>query len=47
MKGKKATVSCKFGPLADGDYSIREIYGNVRRFTLVNFHLWSNIILKA
>lgn len=26
---------------------IREIYGNLANFTLLNFHLCSNIVLKA
>lgn len=46
MKGRNATISCKFCPLSERDYSIREIYGNAADFTLLNFHLCSNIILK-
>ena len=46
MKGGNATISCKFCPLSERDYSIREIYGNAADFTLLNFHLCSNIVLK-
>jgi len=44
--GMKATISYKFCPLSEMDYSIRQIYVNVANFTLLNFHLCSNIILK-
>lgn len=47
MKGRNTTISCKFCPLSERDYSIREIYGNAADYTLLNFHLCSNIILKA
>lgn len=46
MKGRNATVCCKFCPLSERDYSIREIYGNADDFTLLNFHLCNNIVLK-
>lgn len=35
MKGRNATVSCKFCPLSERDYSIREIYGNAGWFYFV------------
>lgn len=46
-KRRNAKISCKFWPLSERDYSIREIYGNPANFTLLNFHLCSNIVLKA
>lgn len=46
-KRRNAKISCKFWPLSEKDYSIREIYGNPANFTLLNFHLCSNIVLKS
>lgn len=46
MKGRNAKMSGKFYPLSERDNSIREIYGNAANFTLLNFHLCSNIISK-
>lgn len=46
-KSRNAKISCTFWPLSERDYSIREIYGNPANFTLLNFHLCSNIVLKA
>lgn len=46
MKGRNATISCKFCPLPERDYSIREIYGNAADVTLLNFPLCSDIVLK-
>lgn len=44
-KSRNAKISCRFWPLSERDYSIREIYGNAANFTLLNFHLCSNIVL--
>lgn len=46
-KSRNAKISCTFWPLSERDKSIREIYGNPANFTLLNFHLCSNIVLKA